>query len=132
VSQAFDIPLPPTTGPYLTEPPTTPSTTRLGSAAAPPPPVDELTALREKVAELDYVVGLAKTRVEALGAEKLAALERVSALEAELAAAEQREAELLARLAANEQRPANDADIVSELLRRVAALEAIVTPSRAA
>lgn len=130
MSEAFDIPLPPTTGPYLTEPPTSPSVTRLGTAPE-PPKVDELAALREKVSELDYVVSLAKTRVEALGAEKREALERVLALEAQLAAAEQRESKLLERLAAHEPRGTSDGDTVAELLRRVAALEAIVTPARA-
>jgi predicted nuclease with TOPRIM domain len=91
-------------------------------------------ALSAKVDELDQVIALAKTRVETLGAEKREALERALRLEAELEAAQQREAELVARLASLES-PASrtfDDKTVAELLDRVAALEAIVAPPRAA
>jgi hypothetical protein len=94
--------------------------------------VDELTALRKKVEELDHVIGLAKTRVETLGAEKREALERALRLEAELQAAQQREAELIQRLASHESPRTFDETTVAELLTRVAALEALTTPSRAA
>ena len=138
VSEALDFPLPPTTGSYLAEPPTTPLAVAPVSAPAPAPVTapapagpDELTTLRDKVAELEQVVALAKTRVETLGAEKREALERALSLEAQLEAAHQREAELLTRIGANE--PAQPVDkTVAELLDRVAALEAIVAPSRAA
>jgi hypothetical protein len=114
-------------------PPTTPSAAARVSAPAPAPPdVDELTALREKVAELDHVVSLAKIRVETLGAEKREALERALRLEAQLEAAQRREAELLARTAPHEAPRSFDDQTVAELLTRVAALEAIVAPSRAA
>jgi hypothetical protein len=96
------------------------------------PEVDELTTLRDKVAELEQVVSLAKTRVETLGAEKREALERALRLEAQLEAAQQREAELLGRVASSESPQSSDDKIVAELLNRVAALEAIVAPSRAA
>jgi len=131
VSEALDFPLPPTTSPYRAEPPTTPLAAAPVSAPE-PVEVDELTMLRDRVAELDQVVALAKTRVETLGAEKREALERALALEAQLEAAQQREAELLERIAANDPaRPVVD-NTVAELLNRVAALEAIVTPPRAA
>ena len=129
MNEALDFPLPPTTGPLLAAPPTTPL------AAAPPvpaPAVDELTALREQVVELNHVVALAKTRVESLGAEKREALERALGLEVQLAAAQQREAELLARLASNEAPRTSDDTTIAELLNRVEALEALVAPSRAA
>jgi hypothetical protein len=155
MNEALDFPLPPTTGPYLAEPPTSPGPylaeppTPLSAAKpapAPAPPsaakpvpapaptgVHELTALREKVAELDHVISLAKTRVETLGAEKREALERALQLEAQLEAAERREAELLERLASHESPPRTfDEKTVAELLNRVAALEAITAPSRAA
>lgn len=145
MSEALDFPLPPTTGSYQAGPPTTPlaaapvsatpPTTPLAAApvsAAVPSEPDELTALRDKVAELDQIVALAKTRVETLGAEKREALERALALEAQLEAAQRREAALLERIAAAEPAPPVDGTIVAELLNRVAALEAIVTPSRAA
>jgi chromosome segregation ATPase len=133
MSEALDFPLPPTTGHYLAGPPTTLST----PAPAPvsvlaPPAVDELTALREKVAELEHVISLAKTRVETLGAEKREALERALRVEAQLEAAERREAELLHRIASHEAPRAFDDKTVAELLNRVAALETIVAPSRAA
>jgi hypothetical protein len=105
-------------------------------AAAPvsapaPVQVDELTALREKVAELDHVVSLAKTRVETLGAEKREALERALQLEAQLEAAQRREAELLARIGSQGSPQTIDDQTVADLLQRVAALEAIAAPSRA-
>lgn len=131
MSEALDFPLPPTTGPYLAQPPTTPVAAAPVSTPAPLAP-DELTRLRDKVAELDQVVALAKTRVETLGAEKREALERALALEAQLEAAQLREAELLARLAATEPALPVDDKTIAELLSRVAALEAIVAPSRAA
>jgi hypothetical protein len=152
LSEALDFPFPPTTHPSVAGPPTSPSapaappatpaalpTAPPAVAAVPAPPapapeVGELTALRAKVDELDRVIALAKTRVETLGAEKREALERALRLEAELEAAQQREAELLARLASVES-PASrtfDDKTVAELLDRVAALEAIVAPSRAA
>jgi hypothetical protein len=131
VNEALDFPLPPTTGPYLAQPPTTPSAAPPVPAPA-PPEVDELTALREQVAELDHVISLARTRVETLGAEKREALERAWRLEAQLEAAQRREAELLDRIASHESPRAFDAKTVAELLNRVAALEAIVAPSRAA
>ena len=136
MSEALDFPLPPTTGPYLAEPPTTPSAAMpvpAPTVSAPAPPaLDELTMLRERVAELDQVVALARTRVETLGAEKREALERALALEARLEEAQLRETELLAQLAATEPARPFDDKTVAELLSRVAALEAIVTPSRAA
>jgi predicted nuclease with TOPRIM domain len=125
VNEAIDFPLPPTTGSYLAAPPTTP----LAAAPLPAPvpaQVDEVTALRGKVAELDQVVALAKTRVETLGAEKRDALERALQLEAQLEAAQRREAELLERL------ESHDDKTITDLLNRVTALEALVTPSRAA
>jgi len=131
LNEALDFPLPPTTGPYLAEPPTTPSAAAPVSAPA-PPEVDELTALREQVAELDQVVSLAKTRVETLGAEKREALERALRLKAQVEAAQRREAELLDRIASHESPRTFDDTTVAELLDRVAALEAIVAPSRAA
>jgi len=131
LSEALDFPLPPTTGPYLAEPPTTPSAAAPVSAPA-RPEVDELKALREKVAELDQVISLAKTRVETLGAEKREALERALRLEVQLEAAQRREAELLDRIASHESPRTYDDKTVAELLNRVAALEAIVAPSRAA
>jgi uncharacterized coiled-coil protein SlyX len=97
-----------------------------------PPEVDELTALHDKVAELEHVISLAKTRVETLGAEKREALERSQHLETQLDAAERREAELLERIASHESPKSFDDKTVAELLNRVAALEAIVAPSRAA
>jgi chorismate mutase len=130
LNQALDFPLPPTTGPYVAEPPTTPSAA--APAPAPAPEVDELTALREKVAELDSVVSLAKSRVETLGAEKREALERTLQLEAQLEAAGRREAELLERIASHAPPRTLDEKTVAELLDRVAALEAIVTPPRPA
>ena len=131
MSEALDFPLPPTTGPYLAEPPTTPSAA--ASLPAPAPlEADELTALREKVAELEQVISLAKTRVETLGAEKREALERALRLEAQLEAAQRRDAELPDRVAPPESPSTFDDKTVAELLNRVAALEAIVAPSRAA
>ena len=130
MNEALDFPLPPTTGSYLAAPPTTPPAA--APVPAPAPADDELTALREKVAELDQVVSLARTRVETLGAEKREALERALQLEAQLEAAQQREAKLLARLAAHEPAGRSDDKLLAELLNRVAALEAIVAPSRAA
>jgi hypothetical protein len=150
MNEALDFPLPPTTGPHLAAPPTTPTAAAPISVPAPvsapdpvpvpapvlapePPAVDELTALRDKVAELDSVIALAKTRVETLGAEKREALERAIQLEAQLEAVQQREAELLARLASHESpRTSVDDQTVAELLNRVAALEALMSPSRAA
>jgi hypothetical protein len=134
VNEALSFPLPPTTGPHLAAPPTTPSPAApvLAPAPVPAPAVDELTTLRDKVAELEQVVSLAKTRVETLGAEKREALERALQLEAQLEAAQQREAELLGRVASSESPQSSDDKIVAELLNRVAALEAIVAPSRAA
>lgn len=130
MSQALDFPLPPTTGPYLAAPPT--STTAAEPVSPPAPPeVDELTALRQKVAELEHVVSLAKTRVETLGAEKREALERALRLEAQLEAAGRREAELLDRIGPDESPRTFDEKTVAELLNRVAALEAIMAPSRA-
>jgi hypothetical protein len=131
VNEALDFSLPPTSGRYLAEPPTTPSAAAPVSATA-PPDVDELTALREKVAELDHVISLAKIRVETLGAEKREALERALRLEAQLEAAQRREAELLDRIASLESPRRFDDQTVADLLNRVAALEAIVAPSRAA
>ena len=131
MNEALDFPLPPTTGPYRAAPPTAPSAAAPVPAPA-PPEVDELTALREKVAELESVVALAKTRVETLGAEKREALERALRLEEQLEAAERREAELLERIAAQESPRAFDDKTVAELLDRVAALEAIVAPSPSA
>jgi chromosome segregation ATPase len=128
MNEALDFPLPPTTGPHLAVPPTTP----LAAAPVPAPEVDELTALREQVAELNHVVSLAKTRVETLGAEKREALERALQLEAQLEAAQQREAALLARIGSHESPRTFDDTTIAELLARVAALEALVTPSRAA
>ena len=131
MNEALDFPLPPTTGPYVAAPPTTPSTAAPLPAPT-PAAVDEVTALRAKVAELDQVVALAKTRVETLGAEKREALERALQLEAKLEAAQRREAELLAQIASQEPRRAFDDTVVAELLNRVSALEALVAPSRAA
>jgi len=132
MNEALDFPLPPTTGPNLAPPPTTPPAA-VPAPAPEPREVDELTALREKVAELEHVVALAKTRVETLGNEKREALERGLQLEAQLEAAQQREAELLARLASHEPRQTTSHDeTVAELLQRVAALEALMAPSRAA
>lgn len=128
MNEALDFPLPPTTGPYVAVPPTSSPVL----APIPAPEVDELTALRQKVAELDQVVSLAKTRVETLGAEKREALERALQLEQQLEAMRQREADLIDRLASHETPPADDRSVVAELLDRVAALEAIVSPSRAA
>jgi chromosome segregation ATPase len=91
-----------------------------------------VAALRDKVAELEHVVSLAKTRVETLGAEKREALERAQQLEAQLEAAQRREAALLDRTAASESPRSFDDNTVAELLNRVAALEAIVAPSHAA
>ena len=123
------FPLPPTSGgPAVTEPP---------RAATPaPPPVDELTALRAKVAEQERVIGLAKTRVETLLAQGREAVDRAHRVEKELAAAQQREAELLERLASLESAPApagvTEEPTLAELTARVAALEALVAPSRPA
>ena len=130
MNEALDFPLPPTTSPHVAEPRPAPSAAPPAPPAA-PPELDELTALRAKVAELDQVVSLAKTRVETLGAEKREALERALRLEAELEAAGQREAELLARLAAQTPPARSDDPTVAELLNRVVALEAIVAPPRA-
>ena len=143
MSQALDFPLPPTTGPHLAAPPPTPSAAAPVAAPTPPPAlpepvtsappeVDEVTALRAKVAELEHVVSLAKTRVETLGAEKREAIERALGLEAQLDAAQRREAELLGQIACHESPRTFDDETVAELLNRVAALEAIVAPSRAA
>jgi hypothetical protein len=137
VNEALDFPLPPTTGPHLAAPPTTPSAAAPVLVPAPvtapaPPEVDELTALRERVIELDQVISLAKTRVETLGAEKREALERALRLEAQLEAAQQRETELLEKLASYEAPQTFDDKTLAKLLDRVAALEAIVAPSRAA
>ena len=137
MSEALDFPLPPTTGPYLAEPPMSPAAaapvpTPTPAPAPAAPEVDELTALREQVAELEHVIALAKTRVETLGAEKREALERAQRLEAQLEAAERREAELLGRIASLESPRTFDDTTVAELLNRVAALEAIMSPSRAA
>jgi hypothetical protein len=143
MSEALDFPLPPTTCSYLAVPPTTPSAAAPVSVPTPapvlpappapallePPAVDELTALRTKVAELEHVVSLAKTRVETLGAEKREALERAFGLEAQLEAAQRREAELLEQIASHESPRTFDDKTVAELLNRVAALEAIVAPS---
>jgi nucleotide-binding universal stress UspA family protein len=131
VNEAPAFPLPPTTGPYLSVPPTTP----IPGAPVPAPvapEVDELTALREKVAELEHVVSLAKTRVETLGAEKREALEHAARLQAQLDAAGRREAELLARTGSGAPARTFDDTTVAELLNRVAALEAIVAPPPAA
>jgi chromosome segregation ATPase len=131
VNEALAFPLPPTTGPYLAVPPTTP----IPGAPVPAriaPEVDELTALREKVAELEHVVSLAKTRVETLGAEKREALEQAARLQAQLDAAGRREAELLARIGSGAPARTFDDTTVAELLNRVAALEAIVAPPPAA
>jgi hypothetical protein len=140
LNEALDFPLPPTTGTFLAEPPTSlsaaapvlaPAARVVAPVPAPAPrEVDELTALREKVAELDHVVSVAKTRVETLGAEKREALERALRLEAQLEAVQQREAELLARLASHEP-PRTFEKTVAELLNRVAALEAVVAPRAA-
>jgi uncharacterized coiled-coil protein SlyX len=92
--------------------------------------VDELTRLRDKVAELEHVVALAKTRVETLGAEKRAALERALQLEAQLEGAQLREPEV--REPELRDRSAFDDQVIQELLDRVAALGAVVAPSRAA
>lgn len=133
MNQALDFPLPPTTGPYVTEPPTTPSASAPAPVPAPAPPErDELTTLREKVTELDHVIALAKTRVETLGAEKREALERALLLDAQLDAAQRREAELLERIASRESPRTFDDNTVAELLNRVAALEATIAPSQAA
>jgi nucleotide-binding universal stress UspA family protein len=130
VNEALAFPLPPTTGPFLAVPPTTP--TPVAPIPAPSSPeVDELTALREKVAELERVVSLAKTRVETLGAEKREALEHASRLQAQLEAAGRREAELLGRAPSPEAPRTFDGTTVAELLNRVAALEAIVGPPQA-
>ncbi|HEV7639695.1 MAG TPA: hypothetical protein VGO39_02360 [Gaiellaceae bacterium] len=131
MNEALDFPLPPTTGPYLAEPPATPFAAAPPSAPA-PPAVDEVTALRAKVAELEHVISLARTRVETLGAEKREALERALRLEAQLEAAQQREADVPDRIAPPASPRVFDETTVAELLHRVAALEAIVTPSRAA
>jgi hypothetical protein len=131
VNEALDFPLPPTTSPPLSGPPLT-RTPPAPVAAPAPPAADELTTLREKVAELDQVVALAKTRVETLGAEKRLALERAAQLEAQLEAAQLREAELLARLGADESPRTFDDTTIAELLARVTALEAVMAPSRAA
>jgi hypothetical protein len=134
VNEALAFPLPPTTGPFLAVPPTTRAPVPPVAPAPAPitPEVDELTALREKVAELEHVVSLAKTRVETLGAEKREALENASRLQAQLDAASRREAELLGRIASHESPRTFDAATVAELLNRVAALEAIVAPAPAA
>jgi hypothetical protein len=141
LTEALDFPLPPTTGPYLAEPPTSgpylaePPMTPSAAVPVPapaPPEVDELTALRQRVAELDHVISLAKTRVETLGAEKREALEHALQLEAQLEAAQRREAELLDRIASYESPRTFDEKTVAELLNRVAALESIIAPSRAA
>lgn len=120
------FPLPPTSGPAAAEPPPAP--------ARPPaaPPVDELTALRAKVAEQEQVIGLAKTRVETLLAQGREAVDRAHRLEKELAAAQQREAELLERLAAFESAPVSEEPTLDQLAARVAALEAMVVPARPA
>jgi hypothetical protein len=131
LNEALDFPLPPTTGSFPAGPPSTPSAPAPVLAPA-PPEVDEVAALRAKVAELEHVVSLAKTRVETLGAEKREALERAQQLEAQLDAVQRREAELLGRVAAPESPAAFDQTVVAELLNRVTALEAIVAPSRAA
>jgi chromosome segregation ATPase len=130
LNEALDFPLPPTTGHY----PAGPATASPAAPVLAPvlPEVDELTALREKVAELEQVVALAKTRVETLGAEKREALERTLQLEARLEAAQRRETELVDRLASHESPRPIDENVISELLNRVTALEAIVSPSRAA
>jgi hypothetical protein len=127
LNEALDYPLPPTTGTYGAPRPAASAVAPIPAPA--PPKVDELTALREKVAELEHVVSLAKTRVETLGAEKREALERALRLEAQLEAAKQREPD---RSAAHETPRMFDEQIVAELLDRVAALEAIVAPSGAA
>ena len=141
MSQALDFPLPPTTGSYGVAPPTTPPAVAEAPAPAPRrpnrrpprwPKADEVALLRAQVAELTQVVSLAKTRVETLGAEKREALERALRLESELEAARLREAELLQKLAPQSAARAIDDSTVAELLDRVAALEAIVAPSRAA
>ena len=138
MNETLDFPLPPTTVPYLSERPTAPAATPVAAptpAVAPapaPPPLDTHTALEQKVAELEQVVALAKTRVETLGAEKREALERALRLEAELEAAGRREAELLERLTTHEAPRAYDDKTVAELLHRVAALEAVMSQSRAA
>ena len=130
MNEPLDFPLPPTTAPYLTERAAAPVAAEPVLAPAPPEDV-ALTALRQKVAELEHVVDLAKTRVETLGAEKREALERALLLEARLEAAGQREAELLDRMASREPPGAFDEATIAELLHRVAALEAIVVPSQA-
>jgi uncharacterized protein involved in exopolysaccharide biosynthesis len=130
VNEALAFPLPPTTGPYLAVPPTTPIPGAVPARIA--PEVDELIALREKVAELEHVVSLAKTRVETLGAEKREALEQAARLQAQLDAAGRREAELLARIGSGAPARTFDDTTVAELLNRVAALEAIVAPPPAA
>jgi chromosome segregation ATPase len=130
LNEALDFPFPPTTGPYLTEP--RPPRAAVQSPKPASPEVDEVTALREQVAELHHVIALAKTRVESLGAEKRQALERALLLEAQLEAAREREAELLDRLASEEAPRRFDEQTMAELLNRVAALEGLVAPSRAA
>ena len=116
---ALQFPLPPTSSPYPPEPPITPR--------AAPPPADELTALREKVAEQAHVISLAKTRVETLLAQGSEAVARARRLEEQLEAAGRREAELLERIASLESpsAPSLDHQTIAELLDRVAALEAI-------
>jgi uncharacterized coiled-coil protein SlyX len=93
--------------------------------STPAPAPDDTSALRAKVAEQEQVIALAKTRVETLGAEKFEALEQVRRLEVELEAAQR-------RIASLEAPGTPDERTLSELLDRVAALEAIVAPSRAA
>ena len=129
MSEAFDYPLPPTSVPHPAAPPMTPSAVKLVPAPAPPAPEsDEVTALRKRVAELEHVMSLAKTRFEALGAEKREALERASRLEAELESARQSGAEIPARVVIDEPPVAPPADPLAELVKRIAALEAIVSP----
>ena len=132
MNETLDFPLPPTTVPYLSERPTAPAATPIAAPAPAPPASDTHAALEQKVAELEHVVALAKTRVETLGAEKREALERALRLEAELEAAGRREAELLERLTTHEAPRAYDDKTVAELLHRVAALEAVMSQSRAA
>jgi hypothetical protein len=116
------LPLPPTSGPYPPEPPTSPA-----PSPAPAAPPDELTTLREKVAEQAHVISLAKTRVETLLAQGSEAVARARRLEEQLEAAGRREAELLERIASLESPSATSFDhkTIAELLDRVAALEAI-------
>ena len=112
------FPLPPTSGgPAVAEAPPAP----------PPaaPPVDELTALRAKVAEQEQVIGLAKTRVETLLAQGREAVDRAHRLEHELAAVRD-------RLAAFESAPVTEETTLAQLAARVTALEAMVVPSRPA